>query len=84
MSFDLQLQSAVGQENAGDLCKLLPRTRLEICAGGVEQHVGEVHDQPPSALAGFEDLIELLAELIAQFGFLTLRFRRIRFGREPR
>ena len=57
---DFNVESRVGEQNAGDLCQLLPCTRLQRVLPGVKQNIGHADDEPTRAIASLENRIQLL------------------------
>ena len=76
VAFDGDLEAGIRLQDAGHARELLARAWLEIRAGGVEEHVGHVHDQAASRFARLEDDVELLLQLVTELGALTFRLRR--------
>ena len=64
VTFDLDSESRVRDEDARQAGQLFSCARLQVRARGVEQHVGQVDDQATRGLARLEDHIQLIAELL--------------------
>jgi hypothetical protein len=65
VAFDLKLQARVSQDDSGNLGQLHLSPGLQRVFAGVEQDIRHVDDQAASRFAGIEDVVELLAKLLA-------------------
>ncbi len=59
---DFDVESRVGEQNAGDFRQLLPRTRLQRVFSGVKQNIGHADDEAARAVASLKDLVQLLGQ----------------------
>src|SRR5580704_17000174 len=76
ISADFNVESRICQQNAGDFCQLLPRTRLQRKFPGVKQNIGHTDDQPARAVASLTNGIPLLRQFRAHGRFVGLRLLR--------
>ena len=70
MSFQLDLQSGISQQNAGDFCQLLAGAGLQRVLVEVEENVINVDDQAAGGFSRFEDHVQLLAQPFTKLGLL--------------
>src|SRR6266853_37770 len=75
VAFDLERETGMSEDDAGNFGEFFAGTGLEGVAAGVEEHVGHVDDEAASGVAGLQNGIELREKLGAKLGLFGFRLR---------
>src|SRR6267142_1034978 len=60
------------QDDSGNLREFFPSARFQVVFAGIEEDIGHIDDQAPRGIAGFENLVELLDQLLPQLLLFAL------------
>ena len=69
---DFNVESGVGEQNAGDFRQFLPCARLQGIFSGVKQNIGHADDEAASAIASRKNPIQLLGQSGAHRRFVGI------------
>src|SRR5579859_6135111 len=75
VTFDLECEAAVGEENSGNFGQLFARAGFERGTPRVEEHVRHIDDEATGGVTSLQNGIELFQELRAQLGFFVFGLR---------